>query len=287
MTLHELAPGKINLCLFVGPPRADGRHEVVTVLESVSLFDEVTMSPAAGNHDRVSCPRVDGDNLAMAALRKLRERGWDAPPVHVQIEKRIPIAGGMAGGSADAAAVLRMAMRLAPVRPEEVAEIAASLGSDVPSQLAPGLALGTGAGDVVSPLAPLARHAVVIVPLDRALSAAAVYRRADELAIGRDRAELAALAERLRSREMAGARLTDELVTNDLQAATLSLCPEIGDALAALTAAGAQPALVSGSGPTAAGLFWGPDGLARAGAAARAMAVRFPGAVAVSPLDLS
>lgn len=285
--LSELAPGKINLCLFVGPPRADGRHEVVTVLQSVSLYDEVTMSPAAGDRDHVSCPGVTGDNLAMAALRQLRERGWDAPPVHVQINKRIPIAGGMAGGSADAAAVLRMASRLAPTRPEEVAKIAASLGSDVPSQLTPGLALATGAGDVVAPLAPLAPHAVVLVRVGRGLSAAAVYRRADELAIGRDRAALTAFAERLRSREMADARLTGELMINDLQAAALSLCPGIGDALTALYAVGAEPALVTGSGPTAAGLFWGPDGLSRARAAAQALAARFPGTVAAAPVSVA
>src|SRR5262249_50241659 len=144
------APGKVNLCLFLGPVGADGRHELVTVFQSVSLADsvEVTVAPT----DQVVCPGIDGLNIVAQTVDGLRTRGWTAPPVRVVIDKRIPVAGGMGGGSADAAAVLRLAPLLAPVSANDVVALACSLGADVPSQLRPGLTLGTGAGDVIEAL---------------------------------------------------------------------------------------------------------------------------------------
>ncbi len=140
MKLTARAPGKVNLCLFLGPTRADGRHELVTVLESVSLADELELRVLEDDHgpDQVTCEGVEGPNLAEKALSGLRARGWEAPPVQLTIAKRIPVAAGMGGGSADAAATLRLAVEVAPGRPEEVAALAAELGSDVPSQLAAG-----------------------------------------------------------------------------------------------------------------------------------------------------
>lgn len=285
MRLRALAPGKVNLGLVLGPVRDDGRHELLTLIESLSLADELVLETLdAGAPDAVVCPGVDGPNLISAALAGLRARGWDGPPVRIVVEKRIPVAAGMGGGSADAAAALRMAVELAPGRPEEVMALAAGLGADVPSQVMPGLTLGTGAGDLVEPFAPVAEHAVLIVPLPVPLSTADVYREADRLGLGRDAAELRSLYERWVTALHDGARLPDDMLINDLQPAALSLCPAIADALGAVRDAGADTVLVSGSGPTVAGLFWGTDGAGRAQAAARPLGARFPGTTATVPV---
>ncbi len=176
--LTALAPAKVNLCLFLGPVRPDGRHELVTLFESVSLADELIVDTNA-DRDEVICPQVPEPNLVSRAIAGLRDLGWGGPPVRIEIVKRIPVAAGLGGGSSDAAAALRLVCELAPGRPEEVAALAASLGADVPSQLAPGLVLGTGAGDVVEAFPPLPEHAFVIVPLPVPLSTADVYREAD------------------------------------------------------------------------------------------------------------
>ena len=281
MRLRALAPAKVNLCLFMGGTRDDGRHELVTLLESITLADELCLRTLdEGRPDEVACPGVESPNLASAALSALRGRGWAGPPVQVQIRKRIPVAGGMGGGSADAAAVLRLATELAPGRPEEIAEIASSLGADVPSQLAPGLVLGTGAGDEVEPLLPLAQHALVIVPQGASLATADVYREADRLGLARDPSELRVLHDRLVAALAPGATLPPELLANDLQRASVSLCPAIVDALEAVRATGADAALVCGSGPTVAGIFWDTG---RAEAAGAEIARRFAGTEVAQP----
>jgi 4-diphosphocytidyl-2-C-methyl-D-erythritol kinase len=207
-------------------------------------------------------------------IELLRARGWGGPPLRVEIGKRIPVAGGMGGGSADAAALLRAASHLHPLEPMIAGEVARELGADVPSQLRPGLSLGTGAGEVVEPLAPLSEHALVIVPLPFMLSTAAVYHEADRLGSPRSREELASLADRVR----AGERLSG----NDLERASRSLCPEIG---AALEAINGDHVLVSGSGPTVFGLYWGSGASQRAAEAARALQSRYPQALAAGPVD--
>ncbi len=181
MKLFARAPGKVNLSLFVGSRRPDGRHELITLIESVSLADELELVTRVALDDEVVCPGVEEPNIVSRALAGLRDRGWEAPRVEVTIRKHIPIAAGMGGGSADAAAVLRMAARLARIDGSVLEQLAAELGSDVPSQLAPGLVLGTGAGDDVEPRAELAPHAFVIVPLPHRLSTASVYAEADRL----------------------------------------------------------------------------------------------------------
>ena len=221
------------------------------------------------------------------ALAGLRDRGWDAPRVQVTIRKQIPVAAGMGGGSADAAAVLRMAARLARIDDSELAELAAGLGSDVPSQLAPGLVLGTGAGDEVELREPLAAHAFVIVPLPHHLSTASVYAEADRLGLRDNELEFAARLPDLWSSLSPGQRLPARLLVNDLEPAATSLCPDIEPALAAVREAGADHAFVSGSGPTVAGLFWdvsGGEGRARAQAAAAALAPRYPAACCAVPV---
>jgi 4-diphosphocytidyl-2-C-methyl-D-erythritol kinase len=284
--LRALAPGKVNLGLFLGPVRDDGRHELVTLYDSVSLADSLTLEVRedSSRADEVVCPGVEGPNLAADALAGLRDLGWDAPPVLIEISKRIPVAGGMAGGSADAAATLRLAAALAPGRPEEVAQLAARLGSDVPGQLVPGLSLGTGAGDLVERMPAGPPRAYAIVPLSVALSTADVYREADRLGVGRSFGELADLASAVRLALAGGGPLPAELAVNDLGSAAVSLCPPIAPALAAVAASGADQAFVSGSGPTVAGLFWGADAPDRAAAAGEALSARFPGATAAVPV---
>jgi 4-diphosphocytidyl-2-C-methyl-D-erythritol kinase len=283
MRLHARAPAKINLALFLGPPRDDGRHELVTLFESVSLADELILTETDSAEDTVTCPGVEEPNLAASALSGLRARGWEAKPVELEITKRIPIAGGMGGGSADAAATLRLAVELSPGRPEEVEELAAELGADVPSQLVPGVSVGTGAGELVEHFEPLASHGLVIVPQPAPLSTAAVYAEADRLRLPRDREELRTRYEQLLNALAPDARLPDELLVNDLEPAALSLWPPIADALHAVRGTGADQALVCGSGPTVAGLFWGANGPELAAAAAEELA-RFDGVAVADPV---
>jgi 4-diphosphocytidyl-2-C-methyl-D-erythritol kinase len=288
--LFARAPAKVNLCLFVAPRRQDGLHEVITLIESVSLADEIELETRPAVDDAVVCPGVEEPNIVSLALAGLRARGWDAPRVRVTIRKQIPIAGGMGGGSADAAAVLRMAQRLAPIDDEALGELAAELGSDVPSLLTPGLALATGAGEQVDLRPPIASHALVIVPLPHGLSAAAVYAEADRLGVRESRVEFAALRPELLSELSLGVRLPDRFLVNELEPAAVSLCPDIEPALSAVRDAGADHAFVSGSGPTVAGLFWAlpalpaGDARRRAEAAAAALAPRYPGACCAVPV---
>jgi 4-diphosphocytidyl-2-C-methyl-D-erythritol kinase len=283
--LRALAPGKVNLCLFLGGVRDDGRHELVTVFESVSLADELVMGPAAGPHDEVICTGVAEPNLVTRALEGLRARGWSAPPVRVTVEKRVPVAAGMGGGSADAAATLRLAARLQAVPQSVLSELAVGLGADVPSQLAPGLALGTGAGDIVQSLGPLGVHAFLILPQPVALATAEVYREADRLGLPRPAEDLRSLGQELVATVGCGGEVPAGLLTNDLAGAARSLCPEIDAALQAAREAGAGRAIVCGSGPTVAGVYWGADALHRATEAADVLRDRFPGTVAAVPVD--
>ena len=259
--LTTQAYAKINLRLFVGPLRGDDQHEVVTLMDSLTLADDVRMDTAAPGleADEVLCPAISGPNLAAEALRAFREAtGWDAPPVRLEIDKRIPIAGGMGGGSADAAAALRLAGEASGHgvgNRRLLEEIAATLGADVASQIRGGLVLATGSGRRLRPLNASLAYSVVVVPVDAQLSSGAVYAEADRLGLPRDALELA------RSLTRTQAALSSETVLdclhNDLQDAARSLCPQIDRALEAALAAGADHALVSGSGPTVIGVFAG------------------------------
>ena len=287
MRLSARAPGKVNLCLLVGGVRADGRHELVTVLESVSLCDELelTILGEGAGADEVVCPGVAGPNLVEAALGGLRSRGWDGPRLRIEVVKRIPEAGGMAGGSSDAAAALRLAEAVQPVADDVIAVVAAELGSDVPSQLVPGVWIAAGAGDSVEAAEPLEQHSFVVVPQSYGLSTADVYREADRVGDQRSDAELASSLESVRTvLSLPGGRVPAELAVNDLEPAALSLRPEIADVLDRVRAAGAESAFVSGSGPTAVGVLWGEAAEARAGAVAAELSGRYPGACAAVPV---
>lgn len=256
------APAKLNLCLFLGPRREDGLHELCSLFEPLALADAIEVGEA--ERDEVRCAGVEGENLAARALAALREHGWGGPPLRLEIEKRIPVAAGLGGGSADAAAVLRLAAsgdflpdsgKKSPT--PDLAALAAGLGADVPSQLAPALALVRGAGERVERLPDPAPHAVVLLPGGGGLGTAEVFAAADRLGLGRDAGGLDALAARLREAAGSGASPLDyaELLTNDLEPAARALRPDIGVALDALREAGAPLAFLTGSGPTAVGLF--------------------------------
>jgi 4-diphosphocytidyl-2-C-methyl-D-erythritol kinase len=266
---RALAPAKINLGLFLGPTRTqDGRHELVTVMQSVSLADELTLelAPEGTPEDEVLCPPVPGlpaENLAGAALRTFREStGWEVPSLRLSIAKRIPVAAGMGGGSADAAAALRLARYASGIGDEELLrELGAALGADVPAQISPGCWLASGAGERLDAL-PQPSLVALVLPVDAELATSAVYAEADRLGLGRPREELAERHLELRAAWSAPARergavppVAGELFHNDLQEAALALCPEIAHALSEAREAGAQLALVSGSGPTVVGLF--------------------------------
>jgi 4-diphosphocytidyl-2-C-methyl-D-erythritol kinase len=261
--LTALAPGKVNLSLLVGGPREDGLHPLVSVVQAVSLADELTLEPA--DIEEVICPGVEGDNLAARALARFREAtGWDGPPQRLTIVKRIPVAAGMGGGSSDAAATLRLAAHAAGgADPALLHELASGLGGDVPSLLNPGRVLMTGAGEHVDRLPDPEPFGLVIVPSPHALSTPEVYREFDRLDTARTPAELEAAT---------AAALAGEPPPplNDLQAAARALCPAIDDALF-------PGAMVAGSGPTVFATFETPE-------LAREVAAAIPGAIAAEPV---
>ncbi|MFL5896535.1 MAG: 4-(cytidine 5'-diphospho)-2-C-methyl-D-erythritol kinase, partial [Thermoleophilaceae bacterium] len=240
--IRELAPAKVNLVLRVGPVAKNGLHEVCSLFASLVLADVIEVEES--DEDRVVCAGVEGPNLAATALRAFRTghkwlKGGPAPvaPLEVRIDKRIPVAGGLAGGSADAAAVLRCANELAgrPFGPHVLRALAANLGSDVPSQIEPGHAIVRGTGERVEPVA-LPEMALALVPAAQGLSTADVFAEADRLAIPRaqlgcgDLRDIAAM-----EAPAIAARLE-----NDLQAAALSLRPELAHTLEAVGGLGAQ-----------------------------------------------
>ncbi len=296
MKCHRaLAPAKVNLGLFLGPVRAsDERHELVTVMQSISLSDELTLEPATAGvaADELECPGVSappGENLAAVALRAFRERtGWDRPAVRLSIRKRIPVAGGLGGGSADAAAALRLAREVSGLGDEALLlELGTQLGADVPAQISPGRWLATGAGEQLERLPdPDPSLGLLVQPLAASLSTAAVYAEADRLGLGR---ATDALEERRRALAAAlglGAPvpLAGELLHNDLEQAAVSLCPEIAGVLARVRQAGAQQTFVSGSGPTVVGLFSAPDALERAERAAASVGGGLPEPICAMPV---
>jgi 4-diphosphocytidyl-2-C-methyl-D-erythritol kinase len=256
--LRTQARAKINLCLFVGPIRGDGRHQIVTLMDSLDVCDDICLQLAPGplGTDEVVCPGVEGPNLAADALAAFRARtGWDAPPVRLQITKRVPVAGGMAGGSADAAAALRLAAEAADIDDLRLLEdIAGDLGADVPSQIRGGLVLATGEGTRLRPVSLALDYSVVLLPVDAQLAAREVYAEADRLGLPRDALGLARALTRVQAAISAETVL--DHVHNDLQDAARSLCPAIDDALEAAIDVGADTALVAGSGPTVLALFF-------------------------------
>jgi 4-diphosphocytidyl-2-C-methyl-D-erythritol kinase len=261
--LTARAPGKVNLSLYVGAPRADGLHPLRSVVQSVSLADELTMEPFDGPADEVVCAGVEGPNLALAALSAFRAAtDWDGPPQRLTITKRVPVAAGMGGGSGDAAAALRLAAHAAGGADAQLLlRLAARLGADVSSQVVPGRTLMTGAGEHVERLPDPEPFGLLIAPSPHALSTPEVYRAFDRLCRPRGADELE--------------ELDEHAVHNDLQPAAIALCPPVAQALEEMRERGAAHALVSGSGPTVFGLFATP---------AAAEAAAGPGTIAATPV---
>lgn len=278
--ITEAAPAKVNLVLQVGHRRADGLHEIASLFASLELADELTVEPAGdaaepGARDEVVCPGIPGDNLVHGALTAFRaelgkraagdsgrEAAAELPLLRVTIDKHIPVAAGLGGGSADAAAALRAANALAgrPLDASALRAIGARVGADVPSQVEPRHSLVTGAGEHVEPV-DLPELTLVLVPGAEGLSTTDVYAEADRIGSTRARLDPSAL------RRLADAPLAALArgLENDLEAAALSLRPELSQTLTALTDAGAVAARITGSGPTAFGVF---ESEAAAGAAA-------------------
>ncbi|MEU3228379.1 4-(cytidine 5'-diphospho)-2-C-methyl-D-erythritol kinase [Streptomyces sp. NPDC006976] len=259
MSVTVRVPAKVNVQLAVGAARPDGFHDLANVFLAVGLYDEVTVTPAESLRITCSGPDaaqvpLDASNLAARAATALAALRGIAPDVHIHIDKDIPVAGGMAGGSADGAGALLACDALwgTGASRDELLGLCAELGSDVPFSLVGGAALGTGRGERLSPVEVGGAFHWVFAVADGGLSTPAVYREFDRLTAGtRVPGPVAsdALLDALRTgdaKALAGA------LSNDLQAPALSLRPSLADTLAAGTDAGALAALVSGSGPTTA-----------------------------------
>lgn len=263
------APAKVNLLLQVGPRRDDGFHDLVTVFQAVSLHEEVTAAPArewgisveSADGTDVSGVPLDATNLALRAARLLAETAGVDEPVHLHVRKGVPVAGGMAGGSADAAAALVACDALWQLHTglDGLAELGAQLGSDVPFGLHGRTAVGTGRGEQLVPVLTTASFSWVFVLGTAGLSTPAVFAECDRLReVGPrldpltqpftdGRLEAVEFALRDGSVDALGAALF-----NDLADAACSLAPELHQTLAAGQRAGAVAGLVSGSGPTVA-----------------------------------
>lgn len=253
------APAKVNLELRVGPVRPDGFHPLATVYQAVSLFDEVTVRASDAWTVSVIGSRAlgvpaDATNLAVRAAQALAAAHGIEEPVEILIEKDIPVAGGMAGGSADAAAALVACdwlWGLGSSR-EELAEIGAGLGSDIPFLVHGGTAIGTGRGEVVTPVLTGGTFHWVFAAADTGLSTPAVYAEFDRLTEGREVAEPTASTGLLTALRSGDAQALAGRLGNDLQEAAISLRPELGELLADGLSYGALGGIVSGSGPTVA-----------------------------------
>jgi 4-diphosphocytidyl-2-C-methyl-D-erythritol kinase len=252
-------PAKVNLELMVGPPRADGFHHLATVFQAVGLHDDVCAEPAEDWGVTVNGPYADlvpadGTNLAMAAARLLAsETGIDVP-VHLTIDKDIPVAAGMAGGSADAAGALLACDALWGVWSSKAAleNLAAELGSDVPFALLGGTAMGSGRGDRLAPVLGRGRYTWVFALSDVGLSTPAVYAECDRLRSSARVPEPAPSESMMTALRSGDAPSLGRALSNDLQPAALSLQPQLEDVLRTGMDNGALGGIVSGSGPTVA-----------------------------------
>jgi len=255
-------PAKVNLQLSVGPLRDDGYHDLVTVFHAVSLHDTITASatdPGSGieltmvGEGAESLP-VDEANLAYRAAELLaRDAGID-PDVALDIDKAIPIAGGMAGGSADAAGTLVAcdALWRTGYSRDRLAQLAAQLGSDVPFALYGGNAIGRGRGEEITPILGRGRFHWVFALADGGLSTPEVYGKCDELRGDHAVPEPGVNSELLQALRSGDAQSLARAMHNDLQSAALALRPQLRSLLDAGLEFGALAAIVSGSGPTCA-----------------------------------
>lgn len=262
------APGKINIFFAVGPLKPDHYHDVVSIYQALNLREVVTVSPASNftvqvsghlSAEQLAAVPTGAENLVVRAAKVIAEIAdiADPHPVHFEITKNVPVAGGMGGGSADAAAALMAVDELwcSGVDGERLLSAAAHLGADIPFALLGGTAIGTGRGEDLQPVNGVQRLHWVLVANDQGLSTPSVYQRLDQLRAerGEDPTQVAT--------PIAPPALLEALLTgdphqvaphlhNDLQEAAVDLMPELADTMAQGLAAGAIAAMVSGSGPT-------------------------------------
>lgn len=255
-------PAKVNIDLSVGPVREDGYHELVTVFQAVSLFDDITVSqaqPGAGisiqviGDARGEVP-TDSTNLAYRAADLLSEATGVEPDVEISIRKNIPVAGGMAGGSADAAATLVAcdALWRTSVSRPTLAELAADLGSDVPFSLHGGTAIGTGRGDSLTPAMARGTYYWVFATSAKGLSTPRVYEECDRLRGDHFDRPATLSGDVMKALRNGDAESLGKALHNDLQPAAVNLRPELGLVLEVGEDYGALGGIVSGSGPTCA-----------------------------------
>lgn len=255
MSITVRAAAKVNLHLGVGAPREDGYHPLATVYQAIGLYDDLTATEAdvwsihttADDGIDLALVPEDAENIAVRAGRALAAHHGLDRAAHLEVHKGIPVAGGMAGGSADAAAALVALDRLWQLETsdEDLLALAAELGSDVPFALLGGTALGTGRGEVVTPVADATSLWWVVVPHEIGLSTPLVYRDFDRLAAFGSEDEPAEL---LKALEAGDAAAVVGLLHNDLTAAAHDLRPDLAQRAEELGELG--PVLLSGSGPT-------------------------------------
>ena len=275
--VHVRAPGKLNLFFEVGDVQADGYHDVASAYQAVSLNEDVWAHPSdeftvsiAGTIDVSGVP-ADDRNLALRAARLLAKKTGYTGGVHLDIHKHVPVAGGMGGGSADAAAALVACDTLwgTDLGSTELHRLAARLGADVPFALMGGTAIGTGRGDQLSPALAQGRFDWIVVTAGEGLSTPEVYAHLDSLRAGADSPQPQDIRRSARTPEVDPAVLQAlragdpvalaERVRNDLQAAALSLRPRLREVLELGERSGALVGMVSGSGPTLAFLTGDPE----------------------------
>jgi 4-diphosphocytidyl-2-C-methyl-D-erythritol kinase len=274
-TVRVKAPGKVNVSLDVGPLRPDGYHSVASVYLAVSLYEEVaaTSTPTPGITVSISpestldldgvCIPLDENNLAYKAAAMMADLSEHATGVHLEITKRVPVAGGMGGGSADAAATLLACDALwnSGLSKDELAHIAADLGADVPFSLLGGTAVGLGVGDELSPALVKAQTDWVLVAADYGLATPEVFRTLDRLrdTEGHEADEPTAVDPRILQALRGGdAVALSRVLVNDLQRASIELAPKLRHTLGRGESLGALAGIVSGSGPTVALLTHSP-----------------------------
>ncbi|MBG6083960.1 4-(cytidine 5'-diphospho)-2-C-methyl-D-erythritol kinase [Zhihengliuella flava] len=266
-TVTARAPGKINVYFRVGPPREDGYHCVASLYLAVSLYEEVAATPREDDGvtvrltDESTAVREPEDfplgpeNLVVRAARLLAERTGVGTGVDLAVTKHVPIAGGMGGGSADAAATLVACNALwgTGLTRDQLGQLGRELGADVPFALAGGAAVGLGVGDELSPVLVRQPTHWVVLPASYGLSTPKVFSALDALRSGQDVPTPSEVdPEVLKALIAADPQALAPLLHNDLAAASVSLAPELGEALTEAVSDGALAAIVSGSGPTAA-----------------------------------
>ena len=252
-------PGKVNVYLGVGPREFSGYHELATIFQAVGIYDEVTVSAAdsltvSGLGAFADQIPTDETNLAWKAAQLVARACGEDPNIHIQIDKSIPIAAGMAGGSADAAATLVACDTYwnAGIPRDQLDAMAATLGSDVPFMLHGGCALGVGRGDVLSPVMIRGSFHWVFATFDEGLSTAQIYEKTDEMRGLEFELAPEVPIELLSSLARGDAPALGRLLHNDLQLAATTSRPLLGRVLEQGIDSGALGAIVSGSGPTCA-----------------------------------